>query len=150
MNIKVNWGTGIVIAIIGFISFIMYFVVRMNVEDKFDHDLVVEEYYKQETHFQDKLDAAQNAAHLKGTPKVEKLKKGIQITFPNAWNLNQAEGTCTLYRPDNKKLDLEIPLEVKNNQFLIPDEKIVEGSYKIQLSWKQEGKSYYYTKSIFY
>ncbi|MBB4120058.1 nitrogen fixation protein FixH [Mesonia hippocampi] len=150
MNIKVNWGTGIVIAIIGFIGFILYFVVRMSVEDKFSHDLVVEEYYKQETHFQDKLDAAQNAAYLKGSPKIEKQEKGLLITFPSAWKLDQAKGTCTMYRPDNKKLDLEVPLVVKNNQFLIPDKKIVEGSYKVQLFWEKDGRPYYYTKSIFY
>ena len=35
---KINWGTGIVIAFIAFISFIMYFVVNMNVNKKYDHD----------------------------------------------------------------------------------------------------------------
>ena len=45
---KVNWGTAIVIAFVGFIGFIMYFVVNMATNDKYDHDLVVEDYYQQE------------------------------------------------------------------------------------------------------
>ena len=49
---KINWGTGIVLAFIGFISFIMYFVVNMNTNKKYDHDLVTEDYYKQELEFQ--------------------------------------------------------------------------------------------------
>ena len=44
---KINWGTGIVIAFIGFIAFIMYFVINMNVNDKYNHDLVTEDYYEE-------------------------------------------------------------------------------------------------------
>ena len=37
---KFNWGTGVVLAFIGFISFIMYFVITYEYADnKFDHDL---------------------------------------------------------------------------------------------------------------
>ena len=43
---KLNWGTGIVLAFIGFISFIMFFVIRMNTNDKYDHDLVNENLFK--------------------------------------------------------------------------------------------------------
>ena len=43
---KFNWGTGIVLAFIAFISFIMYFVISMNTNNKYDHDLVSENYYR--------------------------------------------------------------------------------------------------------
>ena len=45
---KINWGTGIVLAFIGFIGFILYFVIRMSTDDSANHDLVTEEYYKKE------------------------------------------------------------------------------------------------------
>ena len=48
---KFNWGTGVVIAFILFISFIMYFVISMNTDKSLDHDLVDENYYKQELEF---------------------------------------------------------------------------------------------------
>ncbi|WP_369886606.1 FixH family protein [Aquimarina sp. AD10] len=54
---KINWGTAIVLVFIGFISFILYFVVRMNTEQKFTHDLVTEEYYKEELAFQKEINA---------------------------------------------------------------------------------------------
>ena len=53
---KINWGTGIVLAFIGFIAFIMYFVVSMSTGDKYDHDLVVEDYYKAELEYQKDID----------------------------------------------------------------------------------------------
>lgn len=49
---KLNWGTGIVIAFIGFIAFIMYFIITMSVNANYDHDLVVENYYAEELAYQ--------------------------------------------------------------------------------------------------
>ena len=47
-EMKFNWGTGIVIAIISFISFILYFVITMTADKKYSHDLVTQKYYQQE------------------------------------------------------------------------------------------------------
>ena len=69
---KFNWGTGIVLAFIGFISFIMYFVINMNTNDKYDHDLVTEDYYKQE------LEISYNI--------ISKFLKRFKITLEyNSW-----------------------------------------------------------------
>ena len=61
---KFNWGTGIVLAFIAFISFIMYFVISMNTDKSLDHDLVNEDYYKQELEFQNDIDKEKNAKTL--------------------------------------------------------------------------------------
>ena len=45
---KINWGTGLAIVMGLFITFILYFVIRISTEDKYDYDLVSEEYYKKE------------------------------------------------------------------------------------------------------
>ena len=62
---KINWGTYIVIAFALFISFIMYFVLKVQSDSKYDNDLVVEEYYKHDVHFQDEMARIQNAHDLK-------------------------------------------------------------------------------------
>ena len=54
---KINWGTAIVLVFIGFISFIMYFVIKMNTNKKYEHDLVTEDYYSKELAFQEEIDA---------------------------------------------------------------------------------------------
>ena len=43
---KISWGTGIVLALAAFISFILFLVISMTTNKELDHDLVVEEYYK--------------------------------------------------------------------------------------------------------
>jgi len=79
---KINWGTGIVIAFIAFISFIMYFVVNMNVNKKYDHDLVTEDYYKKELEFQNDIDKETNAKNLVENLSWKKTTEGLVITFP--------------------------------------------------------------------
>ena len=53
---KINWGTGIVIAIVLFMGFILFFVLSVQANHKYDNELVVEEYYKQERVLQKKID----------------------------------------------------------------------------------------------
>jgi len=79
---KLNWGVGIVITIACFIGFIMFFVIKMSTDKKYDHDLVTEEYYKQELAYQDQIDAQQNSARLVKNIQVEVNAEGIQIMFP--------------------------------------------------------------------
>ena len=47
---KLNWGTGIVIAMISFMIFILTFVYRSVVMDEYQHELVSEDYYGDELH----------------------------------------------------------------------------------------------------
>ncbi len=44
MKIKINWGTGIVIAMVLFIIFILSFVYKTIAVDKYEHHLVSEDY----------------------------------------------------------------------------------------------------------
>ncbi len=73
MKIKINWGVGLLIGMGAFICFIMYFVITMLSSKEFDHDLVVEDYYKEELHYQEDIDAEKNALAL-GEP-VQVIKR---------------------------------------------------------------------------
>jgi hypothetical protein len=42
-GISLNWGTSIVVAFVLFMSFIMYFVIKVQSNSKYDNELVVEE-----------------------------------------------------------------------------------------------------------
>ena len=62
---KFNWGTGIVIAFICFISFILYFVINMSFSPKYDQDLVVEDYYGETLTYQNDINKLENSEKLK-------------------------------------------------------------------------------------
>ncbi len=139
---KINWGTGIVIAIALFMAFILYFVITMTTSKEFEHDLVIEDYYKQEIGFQDELDARNNAAQLTEKVSIEKAANGVLIYIPEAWSANIQNGSVSFYRVNNKAFDFEKELQLSNHQMLIPESELVQGRWDISLYWEMEGKAY--------
>src|SRR5690606_2462534 len=102
---KINWGTGIVLAFIAFISFIMYFVISMNTNKKYDHDLVTEDYYKQELELQDEINKEINARELPQNIYWKKNSNGLVLVFPETLQAEKITGKVFLYRPSNKQFD---------------------------------------------
>ncbi|WP_452220498.1 FixH family protein [Lacinutrix salivirga] len=147
---KINWGTGIVLAFIGFISFIMYFVINMNINAKYDHDLVTEDYYKQELQVQNDINKETNAQGLTQNVSVEKTTKGLVITFPESFKINSITGKVFLYRPSNKQFDFETPISLSNHNLLIPDKRLLGGRWNIKVDWQYNETSYLYKKEIVY
>ena len=147
---KINWGTGIVIVMLSFIAFIMYFVVNMLTDNKYDHDLVTEEYYKKELHYQEEIDAEKNSRSLTVDIIGEKTKEGWLLKFPENINYKEIEGSVFLYRPSNKQLDYNMPIKLSSNYLLIPDTRLLDGRWNITVDWKYKGTPYLYKKSITY
>jgi len=146
---KINWGTGIVIAIIAFMSFIMYFVISMSTDNKFSHDLVTDNYYQKELEFQDQIDATKNAKLLDEDVKIVKSEKGLQIYFPKIFE-NEMEGKVFLYRPSNKQLDFEIPISITDNYLLVPEKSLLDGRWNISVKVTHNNKEYYFSEEITY
>ena len=105
---KINWGTGIVIAFVAFISFIMYFIITMSTDAKYDFDLVTEDYYGQELEFQEDLNKEEHSKTLKTNITWKKTEDGINLVFPKDIDFKNIEGKVFLYRPSNKQFDFEI------------------------------------------
>ncbi len=146
---KINWGTGIVIAFIVFITFILFFVVRMTTDGRANHDLVTEEYYKAELGFQKEIDAEKNA-NKNAKIFVEKTQEGLLLKFPENLDLKKVKGTVSLYRPSNKHLDFDLPISLSQAHLLIPDKRLLDGRWDIKVSWEYEGENYLHRESLTY
>ncbi|MGB3345401.1 MAG: FixH family protein [Aequorivita sp.] len=147
---KINWGTGLVIGMVLFVSFILYFVIRISTEKKFDYDLVTEEYYKQEMFLQGEIDAQENSIALKGEIHGKKTAEGWLLTFPDDLDYSAITGIVSMYRPSDKRLDFDLPLKLSNGQVLIPEERLVNGRWNTIINWQYEGKNYLYREKITY
>ncbi|WP_306352254.1 FixH family protein [Flavobacterium sp. '19STA2R22 D10 B1'] len=145
---KINWGVGVIIAFLLFMSFILYFVIKVQTDTKYDNDLVVEEYYKQELHFQDQLNREQNAKNLKNDIQIETKATGIEIVFPAEFNPKDISGTVSLYRPSDKKLDFEAPISLSDSHLLIPNRSLLDGRWDIIINWKVKDQSFYSKKVL--
>jgi nitrogen fixation protein FixH len=147
---KFNWGTGIVAAFAAFIAFILYFVVLASTDNRANHDLVTEEYYKEELAYQNEIDALTNAREYAPQFTFVKHENGLAITFPPNMNYKDIEGKVSLYRPSNKHLDFDFPISLSNKHLLIPDKRLLDGRWDIKIYWNYQGKEHLIKKSITY
>ncbi len=147
---KINWGTGIVFAFIGFIAFIMYFVITMSTSEDINNDLVTEDYYKEELEFQKEIDKETNAQSLEENITWKKSEDGLVIIFPETLKVQNITGKVFLYRPSSKQFDFETPISLSNHNLLIPDNRLLDGRWNIKVDWQYNGKSYLYKKEIIY
>lgn len=150
LSMKINWGTAIVIAFVGFISFIVFFVVRMSLDNSANHDLVTEEYYKAELGFQKEIDAENNARDNSVRLKTKKTEEGWVVIFPNSIDFKKITGIVSLYRPSNKQLDFDLDLNLSDAHLLIPDKRLLDGRWDIKVFWQYEGENYLHKESITY
>ncbi len=139
---RINWGTSIVIAFALFISFILYFVIKVQSNSKYDNELVVDEYYKKDAKFGAEMVRVQNAADLYDKPAITASNGEVSIVFPKIYDSSKITGKVSLYRPSNKKLDFEIPLSLTNSTLLIPKKSLVGGRWDITIDWQYDGKLY--------
>ncbi|MDR9457164.1 MAG: FixH family protein [Salegentibacter sp.] len=147
---KINWGTGIVIGMTLFISFILYLVFNMLTNEKFDHDLVTEDYYKKELLFQQEIDAETRGNALTENISDRRIENGWLIEFPEDLKLAEISGNLNFYRPSNAELDFDIPLNLKSNRIEIDDAKLIPGRWNINIHWEYQGENYLYKKEIVY
>ncbi|MGH1387913.1 FixH family protein [Kordia sp.] len=147
---KINWGTGIVLAFVGFISFIMYFIVNMNVQSKYDHDLVTDSYYDEELKYQSDIDKQRNALKLTENISSKLTASGVEIQFPKNLIFSNIKGKVFLYRPSNKQFDFEIPISLSNHTLLIPDNRLLGGRWNIKIDWSYNNTDYLFKEEITY
>lgn len=139
---KINWGTGIAIAIICFMAFIMFFVIRVQSDHKFDNELVVEDYYKMEGGLPGQIAKEENAAGLTYKVAIDTKGDSIKVVFPANFDAALIKGKVSLYRPSNKKLDFEIPISITAPYLLIPKSDLAGGRWDIIVDWDYQGRGY--------
>lgn len=150
MRIKINWGTAIVIAFALFMSFILFFVFRVQSDSKYDNELVTEEYYKKEALVQNDINSEKNANALAQKLVISNAAEGITVQFPKDLDFNKIKGTVSLYRPSNKKLDFAIPITLSDSDLLIPKKNLVGGLWDITVEWTYDGKPYLNKEELYF
>lgn len=146
---KINWGTGIVIAFALFISFILYFVFSVQSNPKYDNELVVEEYYKKDAKFGAEMVRIQNAQDLLQKPVITNDSNGISIVFPEIYLPKKIKGEVYFYRPSNKKFDFNIPISLSGSSLNVPKEKLLGGRWEVNMEWHYDGKQYLTKETVY-
>ncbi|WP_420592566.1 FixH family protein [Robiginitalea biformata] len=147
---KINWGTGIVIAFIGFIGFILYFVIQASADPRAEHDMVTDSYYKKELEYQQELNASANLKASGGGVTVRRLPDGLAIRLPEQMDPAAIRGTIGMYRPSDDNLDFEWPIQPGDSLQRIPSDRLVEGRWDLRIDWEYHGEKYLYRTRLTY
>lgn len=145
---KISWGTGIVIAFAFFIAFIMYFVITMSVNKKYDHDFVTQDYYKKEVEYQGRKNAVEKTDSEQMSVQINPSDEGVRLVFPDKIGEGNVLGTVSFYRPSDQKRDFKIPLQVENKKMLIPMNVLVTGRWNVEVRYTFNGNEYLSIKNI--
>ena len=89
---KINWGWSLAIAMGLFMVFILTYVFKVQSDSTYDHEMVEEEYYKQEIGFQKEIDKKQNAQNLAEKVSVTVTEQGVEIQFPSSFTPENIKG----------------------------------------------------------
>jgi hypothetical protein len=144
--VKISWGIGITITIIVFmlISFwLIYFSFSQEV------NLVRDDYYQAEVQFDNKLESINRTEKLDEKLLISLEGKNIKLLFPSNFSNNDINGSVFLYRPSNRESDIQLPINLDSTNIqIIGTTGMLNGMWKIQVSWRVDSLEYFSEKNI--
>ncbi|MFA5297911.1 MAG: FixH family protein [Lutibacter sp.] len=150
MKFKISWPTGIVIAMSAFIIFILSFVYKATFMAQYDHQLVSEDYYKDELNYQLEIDKLNKAAELREDITLTKVAEGLLINFPIEFDAKKITGTISFQRPSNNKIDFQFPINLTTSSYLIAKKDLVEGIWNVKIEWTANNNVYLFKDKLMY
>ena len=137
-----SWGRGIIIAMTGFIGFILYLVFTLMSKNT---DLESVDYYKKEIEFQKEITASNNTNALKEKVKVTQDEDFLVIQMPHDQDIDSIH--VILLKPNDKNLDEEFNFEGTKN-LMIPKKDLSKGKYQLKLHFVIENKKHLYKEDL--
>lgn len=123
-----NWGKGIAIALVAFITFIVT-LVTIIISQKVD--LESEDYYAQEINYQEQIDALAEG-EIADKFKFKIVDDQLVVSVPEAVVSDSI--LLDFFRPNDKNLDRNFLIE-GTKTFTIPMSAFKKGDYKIQVRY---------------
>jgi len=141
MTIKFNWGTGIALVYIAFaigMGTLVYICVKQNIE------LVRDDYYTQEIHYQQRIQQKANTASLIQRLEIsyDRANALVDVRFPEALR-NTSSVMLHMYRPDDGTLDKTTTQTLSNNAVQVNTKGMKQGLWRLEMTWSCNGKEYY-------
>jgi nitrogen fixation protein FixH len=141
------WPYAIVIGLVSFMGYIVYFVIQAM---SLDVDLVSKDYYAQEIAYQDQIDRVRRTQALGDVMVNYNAEAGtILLQLPATYSDKKINGTITLFRPSDDKLDKQLPMALgRDYSQLIEVEDLEKGLWKVRVNFSDGEEAYYSEKTI--
>ncbi len=142
---KFNWGTGILVFLILFLSaaaVFIFFAMRQDV------NLVHEDYYDQGVDYSAQMEVDARSAEYIDSFKTYVEDGSLVVEFEKSLAFSIDSGSVLMFRPSNSSLDVSMPFGQTRSSLKIPRSELISGRYILKLSWYVEGLKYAVDKTI--
>jgi hypothetical protein len=142
---KFNWGHGILIFIMLFLSLCAAFIIfALNQK----HDLVTDDYYEQGAHYSNQIDINNRSDVYKDSVVVNVSEKTVDLLFAKSLVASVDSVSVFFFRPSDKQNDLKV-LKKAADVVSIDRTKLLPGRYILKLSWKLNNNVFMVDKDLF-
>ena len=132
---KLNWGQGITIALVLFMTFIAVLAVNLMMHSA---DLETADYYQKEIAYESEIVSLKNAKELNEKPKISLTDTHLLVQFPTEGEFSMSE--LKMNRPNDK--DQDVLFKIKNTKtFTVDKSSLNAGIYNVVLSYTINGKN---------
>jgi len=142
MEIKINWGKGLVIGMSIFMLFIISLGVSIFAQKGDDYDSA---YYEKGLDYDNDYDREQQVVTDNAAPTISFTKENLLVGFKG-----EAKGVLHLQRPSDKKMDQTLSFAANPaGQVELPLNNVTKGRWQMVFEWRNNGKQYLYQKEVF-
>lgn len=144
---KLNWGWGVVLALAGFIGFIMFFFIKAQTIRQ--DDLTYIDYYERGLDHDTRQEWIRNAEGLSGDIEIIAFQNGdIGFEVPEELKGNKVSGEIKFMRTNNAKIDIAISVdEMVIDELKIESDKFLKGNYRFNAMIVADGVIYYWDRN---
>jgi hypothetical protein len=144
--LKFNWGTGIFISIVLFMTIsVILAVIFMNQRV----DLVTNNYYEKTLTYQNQIDTYKRTAELKEKVSFNYAGNLINLSFPGSFLQQVKNGKLYFYRPSDSRKDFTVPIRLnKVGSQSVNTTKIEKGYWKVEIQWTMNNEDYKIEESV--
>jgi nitrogen fixation protein FixH len=142
---RINWGTGIVVAMIVFMSFIVTLVVIMSGSGD---GLEEAGYYEKGNRHDEKMQAMENAASLGAALEIKWQAAAGSIAIVFGKGNAPDSGIVALKRPSDLRMDFRQPLLPGSDSQSVSWQGKQSGLWNVECTWHQQGRKYFKTQQL--
>ncbi len=143
---KFNWGTGILIFLILFLSACAVFIVFAMRQDV---NLVHKDYYEQGVDYSRQMEVNARSVEFKEAIQSGTDETSLWVDFEATLAVSIDSGNLLFFRPSNSRLDLIMPFKKIDSRLIIPKSELFPGRYILKITWYVEQVKYEVDKTIF-
>ena len=136
---KFNWGTGILLFLILFLSASSVFIVfafRQGVS------LVDKDYYEKGVDYTLQMEVESRSVKFQNSVETHQEGELFIVDFEKSLVSDIDSGSVLLFRPSNSSMDFKMPMNFSENRIEIPRINLTPGRYILKLYWNSEGLKY--------